>query len=275
MMIDLDSFKLVNDIYGHAMGDKILIAFSDILRATMRSTDLIGRMGGDEFVAFCHGVYEESAIASKTQFINEKITEAAKNLMGEDMNIPLGVSIGAVATEDEGGDYNDLFRKADKALYNVKQNGKHGYFMYRSSGYSSGDEVSTSGIAGVKMILEERGGVHKGADLFDFDKLQRVYRLFARMAKRTIVNIWIVQFIVNKEDGGEVDKEVMDAFLELLSINLRSNDVIALNGKNQVIMILTDIAEGEGNIPIDRIIAQWNEMEGHEGYVLTYETEGM
>ncbi|MBR3050404.1 MAG: diguanylate cyclase, partial [Selenomonadaceae bacterium] len=96
MMIDLDSFKLVNDLHGHAMGDKILIAFADILRAAMRSTDFIGRMGGDEFVAFCHGVSEESAIAAKTQFINEKITEAAKQLMGEDMNIPLGASIGCV-----------------------------------------------------------------------------------------------------------------------------------------------------------------------------------
>ena len=102
-----------------------------------------------------------------------------------------------------------------------------------------------------------------------------VYRLFARMAKRTIVNIWIVQFTVRKNDGEEVEKEIMDAFLELLGANLRSNDVISLNGKNQAVLILTDIAEGEGNIPIERIIAQWNVMEGHEGYSLSYEMDRM
>ena len=130
MMIDLDSFKLVNDIYGHAMGDKILIAFADILRAAMRSSDLIGRMGGDEFVAFCHGVHEESYIAAKTQFINEKITEAAKKLMGEDMTIPLGASIGCVLVPQAGTDFVELYKKADKALYIVKQNGKHGYNIF-------------------------------------------------------------------------------------------------------------------------------------------------
>ena len=52
LMIDLDSFKLVNDIHGHAMGDKVLISFADILRAAVRPTDIVGRLGGDEFIAF-------------------------------------------------------------------------------------------------------------------------------------------------------------------------------------------------------------------------------
>ena len=66
LMVDLDSFKLVNDIHGHAMGDKVLITFADILRSAVRSSDLIGRMGGDEFIAFCQGVHEENAIAQRT-----------------------------------------------------------------------------------------------------------------------------------------------------------------------------------------------------------------
>ena len=66
LMIDLDSFKLVNDIYGHAMGDKILVSFADIIRSAVRPNDLIGRMGGDEFIAFCHGLDEELAIKNKS-----------------------------------------------------------------------------------------------------------------------------------------------------------------------------------------------------------------
>ena len=52
MMIDLDSFKPVNDIYGHAMGDKVLIRFAEIIRSSIRATDIAGRIGGDEFVVF-------------------------------------------------------------------------------------------------------------------------------------------------------------------------------------------------------------------------------
>ncbi|SEF95549.1 GGDEF domain-containing protein [Lachnospira multipara] len=56
MMIDLDSFKPVNDIYGHDMVDKVLIRFAEIIRSAIRSTDLAGRMGGDEFIVFCKNI---------------------------------------------------------------------------------------------------------------------------------------------------------------------------------------------------------------------------
>ena len=124
------------------------------------------------------------------------------------------------------------------------------------------------------MILEERG-VHKGAYLVDLDKLQMVYRLFSRMAQRTIVNVWIVQFILTKNDGSEVNKDMMQSLIDVLTTNLRSNDVMAPNGKNQVILILTDITPENGHTPIDRIMNMWERGEGHEEYKLTYETEGM
>ena len=71
MMIDLDSFKLVNDIYGHNMGDKILIRFAEIIRAIIRTNDIAGRMGGDEFIAFCQNVTDEKIIEEKTRYLNE------------------------------------------------------------------------------------------------------------------------------------------------------------------------------------------------------------
>ncbi|MBR3624073.1 MAG: diguanylate cyclase, partial [Selenomonadaceae bacterium] len=131
MMIDLDSFKLVNDIHGHSMGDKILISFADIIRDALRPADIIGRMGGDEFIAFCHGMLDENGVSVKSDFINENLVKSAKELMGEDMNIPLGASIGCVFVPRHGVDFEELYKKADKALYTVKQNGKHGYNIYK------------------------------------------------------------------------------------------------------------------------------------------------
>ena len=126
MMIDLDSFKLVNDLYGHAMGDKVLIRFAEIICSAVRSSDIVGRMGGDEFIAFCQYVDDEEVVAEKARYINEEVMKSAKEFMGEDMTIPLGASIGAVAVPAEGTDFLTLYQKADKALYVVKQNGKHG-----------------------------------------------------------------------------------------------------------------------------------------------------
>lgn len=276
MVIDLDNFKLVNDVFGHETGDKVLIKFAELIRSCIRDDDFVGRIGGDEFVTFIKGANDELAVSEKEKYLNEQILKSGEDIMGKEMGIPLGVSIGAVCAPEEGTDYSELFRKADKALYNVKQNGKHGYDMFRSSGMNGNDqsELKANGVAGIKMLLEERGS-QKGAYLVDLDKLQMVYRLFSRMAKRTIVNVWIVQFIVTREDGGEVAEEVMQILIDVLTDNLRSNDVIAPNGKNQVILILTDISEENGHTPIDRIYAAWDARGGHEGYMLAYETDGM
>ncbi|WP_026509080.1 diguanylate cyclase [Butyrivibrio sp. LC3010] len=274
MMIDLDNFKLVNDVFGHEMGDKVLAKFAELVRSCFREKDFIGRIGGDEFVAFIQGTCDESAVADKEKFLNEQILKSGEDIMGNEMNIPLGVSIGAVSTIDGGNDFTELFRKADKALYSVKQNGKHGYFMYKDAGIGAGDEINAQGVAGIKMILEERGA-KKGAYFVDFDKLQMAYRLFSRMAKRTIVNIYLCQFIMTRNDGGEVDEKVMEKFIEVLTASLRSNDVMAMNGKNQVILILTDIAAENGHTPVERIVERWNEIEGHEDYTINYESEAM
>ena len=276
LMIDLDSFKLVNDLYGHDMGDKILIRFAEIIRSCIRENDIAGRMGGDEFIAYIHGSADESVVAEKAKYINEEIVKSAKEYMGEDMNIPLGASIGAVCAPEEGTEYEDLFGYADKALYNVKQNGKHGYAMYRKNNPRIADDENSQimGIAGIRKILGERNE-GKGAYKVDFAKLQAVYRTFVRLSKRTNARAWIVQFVLNPDEGKELTDDVVDLFYEILASTLRSNDVVAPNGKNQVLAVMTDIDPSNGQAPIDRVIKKWDEAPGHEGYTVTYETEAL
>lgn len=262
MMIDLDSFKLVNDIHGHAMGDKILISFADILRAAMRSTDLIGRMGGDEFVAFCNGVLEESAIAAKTQFINEKITESAKKLMGEDMNIPLGASIGCVFVPKAGTDFKELYKKADKALYIVKQNGKHGYNIFSDDVPEKKVESAVT-LSQVEMILGERNK-KAGAFILPFESFRIIYRFLKRTRTGYGKTICIVLLTLKKigEDENIPLKEVTEQFVECMHKTFRRDDVITQNASNQFIILLinTDghhdvtralgrLAEAWGNFP--------------------------
>ena len=67
MLMDLDGFKLVNDLYGRNMGDKILAGFSEIIQRAVRSSDLVGRMGADQFVAFCRNIKDEKVIQKKRQ----------------------------------------------------------------------------------------------------------------------------------------------------------------------------------------------------------------
>ncbi len=275
MMVDLDNFKLVNDLHGHDHGDKVLVKFAEYLKSCTRDEDFIGRVGGDEFIVFIQGTTEESAVAEKARYLNEEISKIGTMLIGESFSIPLGVSIGAVAVPDEGKDFAELYKKADKALYNVKQNGKHGYDLFRSTTHlHESEEVPATGLSGLRMILGERGE-NKGAYLVDFDKLQMVYRLFVRISKRTIVRIWIVQFMVSADDGSAVPDEIMNKFIDVITLNLRSNDVVAPNGKNKVVIIMTETDATRGQTPVDRIINKWADTPGVEGYTLSYETEDM
>jgi hypothetical protein len=192
------------------------------------------------------------------------------------MNIPLGASIGAVIAPDEGTDYEKLFSLADKALYNVKQNGKHGYAMYRKSNpkLTENAESKIMGIDGIRKILGERNE-GKGAYRVDFNKLQAIYRTFVRLSKRVDARVWIVQFVVNPPEGAELSEEVIEEFYEVLAGTLRANDVVAPNGKNQVLAILTDIDPENGTAPIERIMKKWEDAPGHEGYTVEYETEAL
>ena len=105
MMIDLDSFKLVNDIYGHGMGDKVLIACAGIIKNAVPAGSRCGRIGGDEFVAFAYGVTSEAAVAEISGNINDGILRSAKELMGDDMSIPIGASIrmSLAGTQEQNG----------------------------------------------------------------------------------------------------------------------------------------------------------------------------
>ena len=270
MMIDLDSFKLVNDIYGHAAGDKLLVAFADILRSAVRSNDVVGRIGGDEFIAFCQKVSEEPVIADKTAFINERLVSAAKEIMGEDMNIPLGASIGCVFAPDEGSDYATLFKKADKALYIVKQNGKHGYRVYRDT--ETGDDREqpvVSDIANMSRILGERNRA-KGAFCLSFEDFRVVFQFLSRVNVNYKRSVWMILFSVSSPAESGLP---MDTIRELLRSSLRQSDVVTQNGRNQFMVLLLEMSPQNIEVVIDRIMDKWNECDELKGYELSYELD--
>ena len=257
MMIDLDSFKLVNDIHGHAMGDKILIAFADILRATMRATDLIGRMGGDEFIAFCHGVLDENSIAAKTQFINEKITEAAKKLMGEDMNIPLGASIGCVLVPQAG---------------TVKQNGKHGYNIFSEDATEENVETVAT-LAQVEMILAERNK-EPGAYVLPFESFRNIYRFLKRTRAGYGKTICIVLLALKRtgDDKSISLKSAGEKFVECLHSTLRRGDIVSQNGSNQFLVLLTN-TDGHHDVTraMSRVVENWGKLPESKNFYFTHE----
>ncbi|MBQ1915086.1 MAG: diguanylate cyclase [Selenomonadaceae bacterium] len=270
LMIDLDSFKLVNDIHGHAMGDKVLISFADILRAAVRPTDIVGRLGGDEFIAFCHGMLDETGIAHKSEFINKSVLKAAKALMGEDMNIPLGASIGCVFGPAGGKDFADLYKKADKALYTVKQNGKHGYSIFKEQEEEDGSAENNADISHIETILGERNQ-SEGALQLPFDGFRAVYRYLKRTLKIYKKSACILLLNLNRYGNPKVSlAEAEEQFISVLCSTLRKGDMVTKNG-TKFIVLLSDIEKEHLTNVSDRIQENWEKTTASSCYLFSYE----
>jgi diguanylate cyclase (GGDEF)-like protein len=275
MMIDLDSFKLVNDLYGHSMGDKVLIRFAEIIRAAIRTNDVAGRMGGDEFIAFCQNVMDEKIIAEKTRYINEELLKSAKEFMGEDMNIPLGASVGAVLAPEEGTDFLTLYKKADKALYSVKQNGKHGHSLFVDSDQESHEIVAVSSDIGQDMMILGERSKGKGAYSLNEDQFKLIYRFLCRVEDNYQVGNHYIIFSIHPEDANKnsVPGDIGDQFFSVVKESLRGSDVVSQNGKNHVRVILLEAETSNSDMVIRRIIDNWKEKDPSGKYIVTYEME--
>lgn len=118
LILDLDKFKQINDMYGHDMGDKVLIKTADVIYNSFRSQDYVCRIGGDEFAVImvhCNSTLKE-LIERKVEIMNDKMQNAIDGVPA------ITVSVGAAFGED-GHSVDRIFKSADEALYNAKQSG--------------------------------------------------------------------------------------------------------------------------------------------------------
>ena len=271
MMIDLDSFKLVNDIYGHAAGDKILISFAILISGFLGPDDIIGRVGGDEFTAFSISLKSEKEIQEFCDNLNTTLLSDAKRILGEDMEIPLGASIGAVYMTGQGEEYTDALKKADKALYDVKNDGKHGFAMYKED--DSSDDEDIMDLKTLSMILSERN-VSSSALKLDKASFVGVYRYIMRYVIRYHRNACklLISLDANEDISKAETLDYCEKFGDHIGNVLRRSDLLMQVRKNMYFVILTDIKQEAVEQVVGNIIRSWRESYG-DVLNINYETE--
>jgi len=127
IMIDLDHFKSVNDTFGHAVGDTVLEKTGKILSDTFKGRDIVGRMGGDEFMILMRDIKGGNDALKISEKLNEQLTQEVKDSQGM---VTVTASIGITVCDGSIRDYQTLFEQADKALYDTKERGRNGRTLY-------------------------------------------------------------------------------------------------------------------------------------------------
>jgi len=122
-IFDIDYFKKVNDTYGHAAGDQVLIQFAQIVSTHFRSTDIFARIGGEEFVAVIPDIQLETAVRIGER--GRQSIESADFIIGDGFSLRATVSIGISCINNEDQTYLDIIKRADTALYDAKNGGRN------------------------------------------------------------------------------------------------------------------------------------------------------
>jgi diguanylate cyclase (GGDEF)-like protein len=118
-LLDLNEFKRVNDLYGHAEGDHVLQVVVERFRKASRPTDVLARFGGDEFALLAYDVDRDAADAIGHRFIGA----LKSNIWVDGHAHEVGVSVGATLIPDDGVTVHEILRNADLAMYRAKEQG--------------------------------------------------------------------------------------------------------------------------------------------------------
>ena len=125
--LDVDFLKAVNDRWGHAAGDQVLITTSQRLSGLLRRGDTISRFGGDEFVILLSGVSGKEDVVVTVKKIMASLSAGTEIGQG---SVNISVSMGVALYPDDDRDIDALIGKSDEAMYLVKTNGRNGYRFY-------------------------------------------------------------------------------------------------------------------------------------------------
>ena len=275
-MIDIDGFKGINDSFGHIAGDSIIIKLAEALRSVIRSDDIICRIGGDEFIIFFKGVASHEFATSKAE---EIILYLDKNLPIPDQQSSLSVSIGIAIAPYDGTDFATLYNKADKALYHVKENGRHSYHFYSdmSAPIQKSSQSTHIDLEYLRRFLVEQDSNPSGAYQVEYEIFKKIYRFLARAQRRSRQPILMLLLTITGYDGELPESDVLDEALvhlkSAVTTAIRSGDIATNYSSSQFIAILVDSTQSNGYLIAERIRKLFYDSIGDLKVKLTYDLD--
>ena len=215
-ILDIDYFKHVNDNFGHQHGDDILRQVVSLTREEIRSSGVVGRIGGDEFLLLFYHVSGETELRAYLRSIKSMIAASLEHIT---------VSIGAAIYPDDAGDFSDVFMVADYCLYLAKDKGRNRYVIHNFAKHPPAEEIRKIRSVGDRSLVKGRDDLPLGEALVQMRYLFRCGKPpslpdllgeFAVRANIPLLTLW-------REDNrsllaaGGIEKNTADALARFLA----------------------------------------------------------
>jgi len=246
LFIDLDNFKMVNDTYGHVVGDELLVTVAHTLKSNLRSADFVARFGGDEFAVLVEGVTSEQAETVAEKLRN--LTDQTEMLLGAyNAKFTLTISIGMIMV-DGTADSRKLLALADNALYTAKERGRNRVVLAQPDEDIAEALSKTNQTVGlIRSALKENRFTLFFQPVFSFTTGQIIhYEALLRLRREDGAIILPGGFIPVAERFGlmaQLDRWVIEAAFKTLRENPDLNLFINLSGNSLGDDTLLDLVE--------------------------------
>ncbi len=246
--IDLDNMKRINDVYGHACGDKLLVMLGEIIRDD-DGDQVACRLGGDEFLYFMRGANREEAASRIVGIL--MAFEHAKG--AEEAFKVASISAGIVETRP-GDFFEEAYNKADKALYFVKQNGKAGYSFYQDpkDPVTQGQRIDLRRLS----VGLQNSGAYTGALDVDYRQFTKLYEYMKNLARRVNRQYRLVMLTL----AGDMDKLcaedkecVMEKLEQAVRKGMRSTDIFTRFSETQLLVLMMEIDDEKAETAVGRV----------------------
>lgn len=238
LYIDLDSFKMINDSYGHAVGDDVLVGTADILRSCVRPNDTVARLGGDEFAVLLEGLTR----VTEAGHIAERIRRALNaGLTVEGQALHISASIGLVTDLGEATTSTELLSNADSAMYTAKKSGKNRNIAFDPSMRSSPNTLQSD----LRVALSRNAlDVHFQPILDAHSSALIGFEALARWQHPDLGNVPPADFIPVAENTGqilELDLQILrKACEQMVAWDVKGSKALTLNVNISAYHLLND-----------------------------------
>ena len=272
LVLDIDHFKQVNDRYGHLIGDALLCETARTLRDIFFPRDIIGRVGGDEFVIYILGGCTQEAVDGRAAQLAERLRKAGRRYgMQWNLSFTLGF-----AEKQEGDDYISLFDRADQMLLARKKTRR----ARRPDGTDPGGERSVcTDMALIRRELREKDPP-KGAFCQDYETFKQIYRFVERGLKRSGQSAYIILMTLTDAQGQFVPLAAREEYMSWLSDDLqnslRSGDLFAPYSSGQYLLMVLGASSENAAVIAARIHTRFTARVAPEaGLLLRYDVYPM